>query len=277
MIGMRRVMVVVTVLLGVSLMPAAGSAATVTPSLPGSMAALGDSITEGFNACGWYVDCTSRSWSTGDASAVNSHYLRLKLRNPALARHDNHAVSGAEMVDLAAQADAVAGQSDVTYVTILIGANDACASSESKMTPVDTFRSQFEAALARLDDRGDIAVFVASIPNIKRLWEVGKGSFSARSAWSLFGICQSMLQNPTSTNRADVDRRDRVLQRVTDYNAVLAEECAQYAGYVCRFDGGAVFGTAFTLSDLSRWDYFHPNQAGQAKLAAVTHATSFWP
>lgn len=35
---------------------------------PTSMASLGDSITRGFNACGWYVDCTSRSFSTGDNS-----------------------------------------------------------------------------------------------------------------------------------------------------------------------------------------------------------------
>ena len=55
----------------------------------GSMAAMGDSITRGFNACGFYVDCPSRSWSTGTNTTVNSHYLRLRATEPSLvAYHD---------------------------------------------------------------------------------------------------------------------------------------------------------------------------------------------
>jgi hypothetical protein len=45
--------------------------AAVTP--PNSMASMGDSITRGFNACGWYVDCPSRPVPV--PVPVNSHYL----------------------------------------------------------------------------------------------------------------------------------------------------------------------------------------------------------
>src|SRR5918912_1280871 len=45
--------------------------------IPNSLDALGDSITRGFNACGFFFDCTARSWSTGTYSPVNSHYLRI--------------------------------------------------------------------------------------------------------------------------------------------------------------------------------------------------------
>ena len=49
--------------------PAAAEAAAGRPTLlappPTSMASMGDSITRGFNACGFFVDCPSRSFSTG--------------------------------------------------------------------------------------------------------------------------------------------------------------------------------------------------------------------
>ena len=117
-------------------------------------------------------------------------------------------------------------------------------------------------------------VLVASIPDIHRLYEVGKQSSSARNAWSSFGICQSMLANPGSTAEADVDRRAAVRQRVKDFNAQLAAVCATYAS--CKYDGGAVFNYPFELKQLSTWDYIHPNTSGQAVLAEVTWRAGFW-
>ena len=251
------------------------SASAETP-LPGSMASLGDSITRGFNACGWYVDCPSRSWSTGSSTSVNSHYLRLLARNPAISGHAyNDSRSGARMSALATQATSAVNQK-AQYVTVLMGANDACTSSESTMTPVATFRQQFEAAMVTLTTGLPTAqVFVASIPNINRLWYVGKNSWAARTAWSTYGVCQSLLARPLSTTQADVDRRARVRQRVVDYNSALAAVCAEYPTN-CRFDQNAVFNYPFALSQVSAWDYFHPNTSGQAVLASVTWAQSFW-
>jgi lysophospholipase L1-like esterase len=242
---------------------------------PSSMASLGDSITRGFNACGWYVDCTSRSFSTGSSTSVNSHYLRIRAVNPAInGRNFNDARSGARAADMAGQAQTAVTQG-VGYVTMLIGANDACTSSESSMTSVATFRSQIDAALSRLKSGlPNARVFVMSIPDIRRLWEVGRTSSSARTAWSLFGICQSMLANPTSTAQADVDRRARVRQRVVDFNTQLAQACAAY-GSNCAFDNNAVFSYPFVLSQVSSWDYFHPNTSGQTVLASVTYAAGF--
>jgi hypothetical protein len=143
------------------------------------------------------------------------------------------------------------------------------------MTPVTTFRGHIDAALATLKaGLPNARVAVISIPDIKRLWEVGRGSFSARTAWSLFGICRSMLANPTSTSGADNARRDRVRQRVVDFNAQLAAACAAY-GPNCDFDGNAVFDYRFAFSQLSGWDYFHPNTSGQAVLASVSFDPAF--
>ncbi|WP_341720329.1 GDSL-type esterase/lipase family protein [Micromonospora sp. FIMYZ51] len=242
---------------------------------PTSMASLGDSITRGFNACGWYVDCTSRSFSTGDDSAVNSHYLRIRRVNSAInGRNHNAARTGAKSADLYGQAGTAVSQG-VGYVTILIGANDACTSSESTMTSTATFRSNIDSALNRLKSGlPNAKVYVISIPDVHRLWSVGKGSSSARTAWSLFGICQSLLASPTSTAQADVDRRNRVRQRVIDFNGQLAAACAAY-GSNCKYDGNAVFGYPFTLAQLSGWDYFHPNATGQQVLATVSYPAGF--
>ncbi|MGW0505877.1 SGNH/GDSL hydrolase family protein [Micromonospora sp. NPDC003241] len=242
---------------------------------PTSMASLGDSITRGFNACGWYVDCTSRSFSTGDDATVNSHYLRIRRVEPTInGRNHNAARTGAKSADLTGQAGTAVSQG-AGYVTILIGANDACTGSESGMTSVATFRANIDSALNRLrTGLPNARVFVISIPDVHRLWTVGKDSGSARTAWSVFGICQSLLANPTSTAQADVDRRNRVRQRVVDFNGQLAAACAAY-GSNCRYDGNAVFGYPFALSQLSGWDYFHPNAAGQQVLANVSYPAGF--
>jgi lysophospholipase L1-like esterase len=261
--------------LSATVLLAAPTPAVAADPPPSSMASMGDSITRGFNACGFYLDCTSRSFSTGDQTSVNSHYRRILAVNPAIqGKNFNDAETGATASDMPVQAATVAGRG-VGYVTILIGANDACADSEAGMTPVTTFRGHIDTALATL--KGGVPnakILIMSIPDLRRLWEVGKGNALARTAWSLLNICQSMLANPTSTAAADTARRDRVRQRVIEYNGQLAAACAAY-GSNCRYDGGAVFGYPFTLSHISGWDYFHPDTDGQTVLAGVTAAAGF--
>jgi lysophospholipase L1-like esterase len=242
-----------------------------TSTVPSSMDALGDSITRGFNACGFYFDCTDRSWSTGTDATVNSHYSRLLAKSSAIqGKNYNDAVSGAKVADLPGQASTAASRG-VQYVTVLVGANDACTSSESTMTSVASFRAAAQTALDTLRTQlPNTKVLVVSIPDIKRLWYIGKDSSSARTAWSSYSICQSMLANPTSTDPVDEDRRNRVRQRVVDFNAALAEICAQNVN--CKYDGNAVFNYQFVLSQVSGWDYFHPNTSGQAVIANVTWA-----
>jgi lysophospholipase L1-like esterase len=271
LIRMLRLAAILAVAIGVALSAGPPRAADAAGSLPDSMAGLGDSITRGFNACGFYFDCTSRSWSTGSSSYVNSHYRRILANNPAIYGHNhNDALDGARASDLARQAGNAVNQ-HVEYVTIEVGANDACRSSESLMTPVSTYRAHIDSALAILKQGlpANARVFIASIPDLKRLWYVGKDSAAARLAWDAFDICQSMLAEPLSTDPADAARRDRVQQRVKDYSTQLAEACAAY-GSRCDFDDNAVFNYRFTLSQVSRWDYFHPNAEGQRVAAEIT-------
>ena len=131
---------------------------------PSSIASTGDSITRAFNDCWFpYVDCPSASWTTGTSSY--SHYRRIQGANPAITgRSYNQAVSGADMADLYGQVQGAIGRR-AEYVTILMGANDVCASSEAGMTDVGVFRAQFDAAMASLTSGlPSSRVFVSSIP-----------------------------------------------------------------------------------------------------------------
>lgn len=239
------------------------------------MASLGDSITRGFNACGFYADCIPRSWSTGTDGEVDSHLSRLKDAGARIGEVHNVARSGARVEALPDQM-AAAAKAGADYLTVEIGANDACRDSAAAMTSVADFRASVREAFAVLQrEQPDARVFVASIPDLVRLWEIGKGSRLAQFAWRKLGICQSLLARPTSKAASDVARRSSVRNRVQAYNAELAEACADY-GANCRWDGGTVYSYRFTFKELTRWDYFHPDKSGQHALAAATWKVSFF-
>ncbi|GGM07622.1 GDSL-type esterase/lipase family protein [Dactylosporangium sucinum] len=250
---------------------AAGSGPDPDPSRSGSgiavMAALGDSITAGFASCLAPVPCPRNSWSTGDGTRVDSHYRRLRKTDPGL-RGRNHAAGNA-------RADALAGQAreavrdGARYVTVLIGANDACRGRIEDMTPTETFRRQIDEGLAVLKPTA-ARVLVVSLPDIYRVWEIAHTSQVAVKAWSL-GACPALLANPTSTARADEDRRRAFADRVDEYNAQLAAACKAY-GPRCRSDGGAAHRVAFGVDMLAAQDFFHPNGSGQNALAKATFA-----
>jgi hypothetical protein len=112
-------------------------------------------------------------------------------------------------------------------------------------------------------------VFVASIPDIYRLWQVLHTNSLARWVWATAHICQSML-GATRTE----EERQQVVAREQAFNDILARVCAAYAR--CRWDDNAVYKFAFSASQVSTLDYFHPSLSGQAALAKVTWAASWW-
>jgi len=242
---------------------------------PNSMASLGDSIARAFNTGGLpFTDAPGNSWSTGTRTSVQSHYVRILAAEPAiLERNFNDAKNGAKMVHLDAQVS-TATEQDVAYITMLIGANDLCTRTVAGMTSVDVFRSRFEQAMGTLSAGSPRArIYVVSIPNVYRLWAILKDDLLARVAWRTLDVCQSLLEDPRSTDPEDVARRRSVRQRNIAFNTELAEVCALYIH--CRFDEGAVFEDPFTAEDVSRRDYFHPSLGGQRGLAEATWAATF--
>ncbi|MFF6774564.1 SGNH/GDSL hydrolase family protein [Streptomyces sp. NPDC012637] len=235
---------------------------------PGSVAAVGDSITRAFDACTVLADCPEVSWATGTDAAVNSLALRLLGPQKVAGRSWNLARSGARMAELPEQMAAAAAQRP-ELVTVMMGANDACRDRVADMTPVEDFRASFTTALARLRAGAPKAqVYVSSVPDLRRLWATGRVSPMGRQVWKL-GVCGSMLADAEDLGAAAEERRTRVRDRVVAYNEVLREVCAEDAR--CRYDGGAVFGFAFGQGQLSPWDFFHPSKDGQARLAEIAY------
>lgn len=251
-----------------------GSPAKRRPSVPvwdrspDSLAAVGDSITRGFDACVVLSDCPEVSWATGTDAEVRSLALRL-IGAPALTERSwNYARSGADVADLPEQmAQAAARKPEL--VTVMVGANDACADSPERMTEVDTFRRSFEVAMKELRRTAPKSqVYVSSVPDLRRLWSASRGNPLGRQIWKL-GICASMLGDADDESTQAQQRRATVHERVVAYNGVLRDVCGKDRR--CRYDGGAVFDYRFSGEQLSHWDWFHPSRNGQEQLAKIAY------
>ncbi|MGW5195879.1 SGNH/GDSL hydrolase family protein [Streptomyces spiralis] len=246
------------------------SAAPAWDASPSSIAAVGDSITRGFDTCAVLSDCPEASWATGSDPSVNSLAVRLLGAAGAARRSWNHAVTGARVADLDGQmAQAVLNKPEL--VAVMVGANDACRDSPARMTSVADFRRDFQKAMGTLRKAlPKTEVYVSSVPNLKRLWSQGRTNPLGKQIWKL-GLCPSMLGDADALDDAAKQRRETVQSRVVDYNKVLAEVCAKDRR--CRFDRNAVFDYQFGTAQLSHWDWFHPSRNGQARLAEIAYRT----
>lgn len=247
-----------------------GIASAQAVTYPNSMDALGDSITRAFNTCSVsLLDCPENSWSTGTNAAVDSIYQRILATNLGIGGHEfNDAVSGTKMTNLNSQATNAVSH-HVELVTILMGSNDACTSSISTMTATSTYESQFKTAINTLTSLlpSGAQIAVGSLPNAYRLWELFHTVLAATTTWKLGLICQSLLENPTSTALADVERRAKFKTREEEYDKVLAGVCTHTTN--CKWDNEAGFKSLFTTKDITTRDYFHPSIEGQALIAST--------
>jgi lysophospholipase L1-like esterase len=248
--------------------------------VPTAIAAAGDSMTRAYNvgSCCADSDAPEYSWATGDNARVQSHYLRLLEMNPKI-RELNYARTGAKIADLGRQLRGAAAQR-ADYVTIMIGANDllavlgrrenGCVPNSGAMTSVASFRSRFKRALETFTEaRPDASIFVASIPNIPRIWKLFIKDQEVIDVWNRRGTCEVALHD----RRADAAMRV-VTARLRAYNGALATVCRSIER--CRWDGGAVYKYAFGKSDFSAVDYFHPSATGQRRIAEITWRAGFW-
>jgi lysophospholipase L1-like esterase len=233
-----------------------------------SIAALGDSLSRGFDACSHYGDCLAASWVTGTNGTVRSLATRFAAeqdgKRPAV---HNDARSGATVADLDRQVTlAVAQRPDL--VTLLIGANDICKPSLEAMTSATDYGAAVDAALQRLSGGlPDATVLVASVPEVPNLLPVAGGNETARFLWRAVGGCQTVLADPLSKAEQDLARREAVRERIDEYNGALQAACARVPR--CVYDGGAVHAYSPTIAQLSPLDYFHPSVAGLRELAAT--------
>jgi lysophospholipase L1-like esterase len=253
--------------------PRSMAASGASVALPDSMAAAGDSITQAFdvNVAGIFQDNPDYSWATGTKKSVDSEYERILAANPAIKGHEyNDAVAGDMMASLDGQLETAAAQG-VQYVTVEIGADDLCVNTIGEMTPTATFQSEFQQALTDFTTADPTAnIFVASIPNIYRVWQLEHSNPLAELVWNTLPFCPDLLDSGVTSAQ-----RQQFVQQEQAYNQVLGSVCAGFSQ--CLFDNDAVYDFKLTKADIGPVDFFHPSVAGQRALASAAWSAGFWP
>ncbi|HYE37283.1 SGNH/GDSL hydrolase family protein [Methylocaldum sp.] len=262
-----------------------GSALALEPgqSDPKRLFSMGDSMTRAFNA-NIPLDNPNLSWVNGyhgfwedlfDLPDVESHNQRIDANFGDSDRNNQTAAeNGATMGNLTAQASGTAGR-NVTYATVLLGANDVCKDSIADLPTDEQFRTRFEGGLDTLlaNLAAGATVQVVAIPNIAAVYNQGRdkralGLVDCPDVWARTGNCGSVL-SPQAT---DADRAF-ALSRIMAYNQILQEvtgsKAAQNPDKFISFTDVS-FTYPFTQSELSNLDCFHSSWEGQKILSRET-------
>jgi hypothetical protein len=250
----------------------AASAAHAYARYPDSIAVLGHSGATGENSdpSSPGLDVRANSWATGTNPEVDSVYLRILARHPAIAdREVNLAEGGATVQRLVAQArEAVSLTPLPELFLIQIMDNDIVCPAAA--TDLQSFRSNLVTALGILmrgapgsrvfvtSQFGSPGTFAASLSSAERTRFARQAGFGA-------GPCDFIDQ----TGRIVPNRLAR-LDRVTHgYEAQLAAGCRRFTQ--CTYDGGA-FGRVVDRRRYVSSDLNHFSIAGHAEAAAVAWA-----
>jgi lysophospholipase L1-like esterase len=168
------------------------------------------------------------------------------------------------------------------YVTLLIGANDACAETPEEMEDLGTFYARFYMVTEELLwNSPKTHVLVSHLPNIEKIRAIAKdasvfgfdtlGITTCQDLWETINLC------PTFTTLSDPIERQKVSTRISQYNQVMTDVTKQLRGrYGDRLRlSKRAYEVEFTPDHLSL-DCFHPNARGQNRLAEETWKDSWW-
>ncbi len=269
---------------------------------PAKQANAGDSISQGFSANGWPGDHTELSWVQGSDVGVDSVASRTRASYADFTQ-DSESVSGAELIggndNFAAQASRICAQRPLpTRVHVLLGANDVCnrprssskdaaANLYSVTTWTNALRTGLDQLAACLPPRS--VVQLLSVPRVDGIYEAG----NAKSGWCSWGVWPIANVCRVVTAETSASRRAQIGARIDQYNDALAAEADSYArnlngqnsrgiAFVSDWVGSTSSGHEntslgtfrFGADDINGSDCFHPNVAGQARIACVAWAKS---
>lgn len=222
--------------------------------------AIGDSITQGVNATGMGAH-PAYSWSAG--TAIRSHFARLHDMYGDAVKAVNVSVSGARANALSDQVSSLIPYHP-SYVTILLGANDACRWDPNQPQQIRRYLEQMHSGIqALVEHQPDVKIILAPIPNMKMLWQVGVVHNRCRMIWDTFNACPGLL----NSDATDEDR-EAFQARVDDANDGLETIAHEFSANV-KFDRDLT-KIPFTWDDISHIDCFHPSAKGQEKLSRST-------
>jgi hypothetical protein len=259
----------------------AGPALALQPgqSAPKRLYSVGDSATRAVNA-DFPLDNLNLSWVNGyfgfwqqlfGLPNVKSHNQRISANFGSSNRKNWIAAqNGAQIEDMGSQASGAAGK-NVTYTTVLLGANDVCRDLPTDAEFAADFRAGMDLLLGNL--ASGATVQVVAIFDVTRLRDIGHdkaalGIVDCEVVWAVSGSCPTVLAPGVS----DADLAF-VRSRNVSYNQILKsvteEKAFAHPGKFISFTD-ASFTYPFTESEVSNLDCFHPSWRAQKILSRKT-------
>jgi lysophospholipase L1-like esterase len=230
------------------------------------MGALGDSITTGFNSYHFLSD-KKGSWSTGNNKTPDfeSHKMKIeKLIERSVEAH-NMAVPAVKSKNLIKQVKKllrVAPKPD--YVTILIGANDICSWKSEYQEDLEKYKDNVTYAVKKIIDANAHAkILLVPLPNMVRLYELGKDKRKCQMVWALTQLCRPLFKKDVTDNE-----RDQFAERVKGINSKLKEISELYPSNAFFYE--VLEEVNFDEKHVSEIDCFHPSAYGQKMIAEYT-------
>jgi lysophospholipase L1-like esterase len=278
-----RVVVVLGVALGFWALEMGSAAGGLLPgqATPKRLYSNGDSITRAFDA-DFPADNLNVSWVNGyfgfweqlfGLPNVKAHNQRITANFGSSGRANFiAAVNGARVDDLATQAASAAGK-NISYATVMLGGNDVCRDTIADLPSDAEFEANVRAGMATLlaNLPSNATVQVVSIPNIKRLYDIGQdkealGIVDCEVLWAgtVLGFpCGSML----SPFNSEADRL-YVQSRNVGYNTILQNVTQELDAANPEFLFFAdAYSFNFVQNEISNLDCFHPSWRGQRTLS----------
>jgi hypothetical protein len=231
------------------------------------------------------------SWASGDEIKSQFVLLRdfLSVRSPGSSLEVlNVAVTGIKAEAMEGQAAQIVDEfhdgaySAVEYVTLLIGANDACSDATPDGTPNDQYENSLHKALAKLSEiKQDqrLKVLVSSLPRIPDLGrpEIMDHPIHGLSSCRTVQLDYIKACNPLldwSTEAEHQARMGIVLRKNEVLKKVVADAKVLYPRLDVFYDEHLANAT-FEIGDLAI-DCFHPNHYAQEKISTGLWADLPW-
>jgi hypothetical protein len=254
--------------------PAAAPLASATPGYPSSMAVLGHSNATGEDSdpAQPHVAIRANSWATGTNPAVNSVYLRILAKNPAIKGHNYNLAEPSATVDdllLQARQAVTLKPKPGLFLVQIMDADIVCPATHDDYA---TFRSKLITALGVLA-RGapHSRIFVVSqwgspITYWKALTPAQRQQFVAGDqGGGGTGPCAFIDPHGRLVPK-EAARLDTIIH---GYEAQLAAGCKRVPR--CTYDRGA-FGRQVDKNEYISEDLNHFSVTGAAAAAAVAWA-----
>ena len=239
-------------------------AESTNPSETFVIASIGDSISTAMNSNGW-GNRKQNNWSTGTTRnrALRSHFHKLQQLFQQKIEPYNFAVAGATSYDIASQVGKLLPHQP-DYVTILIGANDACLWKKDNDTQLHEFTENITNAVERLIAHNpQVKLLLVPIPNMYHLWKTVHQKGSCQMRWNLFNICSNLLDS----DRTEQERL-AFQDRITTANDRLEDIANKHLQHI-RFNRSLADHT-FEWEHVSPRDCFHPSLSGQNIISQLT-------